>query len=102
MPLTLTGHLHKIAETSQTDRKTGEIRPKYTAEVLDTRRGRTVVEGLTIEDTMVSEWKKALNQEISIAVRPYAMKNDDGSILSGLSLAEKGALPVIHKAKQAA
>jgi len=102
MPLTLTGHLHKIAETSQTNRSTGEIRPKYIAEVLDTRRNRTVVESLTLDETVLPEWKKAVGQEISIAVRPYAMKNDDGSILSGLSCAEKGALPVIHKSKQAA
>lgn len=102
MPLTLTGHLHKIAETSQTDRKTGEIRPKYIAEVLDTRKGRTVIESLTIEDTVFPEWKKAVGQEISIGVRPYSMKTEDGSLISGLSCAEKSALPVIHKVKTAA
>lgn len=102
MSLVLTGRVIQIFEGSQTNRTTGEIRPKYAAEILHTVRGRSVVENLNIDLSIHAEWSKAVNHEISIEVKPYAMKSDDGSILSGLTLAQKGALPVIHKPKSAA
>lgn len=91
--ITLSGTLYKIVPTENTDRKTGEITKGHTAEILSEARGKTEVVSLKLDSSVVDAWKKCLKKDISIEVRPWALRTETG-VNAGLALADKKALPV--------
>lgn len=100
--LTLTGKILNIVQSQNTNRATGEIRQRYTAEILHTVRGRSEIVNLNLDQAASLEWQKAVGHDISVEVRSYAIKTEDGGLMEGFALADKTALPTIHKALKAA
>lgn len=98
----LTGKLYNIAVNDVTDRETGEVSKVHTAEILHTVRGKTEIAGLKLDAAVADSWAKALNRDIAVEVRFYAMKNREGGIQSGLTCADKKALPLLLRAAPAA
>jgi hypothetical protein len=98
----LTGKLYNIAATEATDRESGEVSKVHTAEILHTVRGKTEIAGLKLDPSVADSWAKALGRDIAVEVRFYAMKNREGGIQSGLTCADKKALPVLLRAAPAA
>lgn len=94
----LTGKLYNIAITEATERETGEVSKVYTAEILHTARGKTEITGLKLDSSVADMWGKAIGRDIAVEVRFYAMKNREGGIQSGLTCADKKALPVLLRA----
>ena len=95
----ITGTLYKIAPGQNTDRKTGEITTVHSAEILHTARGKTEIASVKLDPLVVDQWSKAVGKDITNEVRFYAMKTSEGSIMSGLILADKKSLPGIHASK---
>lgn len=93
--ISITGKLYNIATTQSTDRETGEVLNTSTAEILHTSRGKTELAALKLDPSIVESWSKVIGKDISTEVRFYAMKNREGGIQSGLTLADKKALPVL-------
>lgn len=93
--ISLHGKLHDIVKGENKDNETGEIVATFTAEVLHKSRGKSVVDSVKLDPSVVNQWTKAIGQDISVEVRFYAMKGRDGSITSGFTLADKKCLPVV-------
>lgn len=98
----LTGKLYNIAVTEATDRETAEVSKVHTAEILHTVRGKTELVGLKLDAAVSDAWAKALGRDIAVEVRFYAMKNREGGIQSGLTCADKKALPLLMRTAPAA
>lgn len=96
--ITLTGKLLNIVKGEQADRKTGELHPTYTAEVLHQSRGKSIIDSLKLDASIVGAWSKAIGSDVSVEVRSYAMANGTGGVLSGYALADKKALPTLQSA----
>lgn len=91
--LTMTGKLLNIVQGQQTNKDTGEVTPTFTAEVLRKSRGKSVVDNLKIDPSVVPQWTKAIGFDFFVEVRSYAMPNGRGDINTGYSLANKTDLP---------
>lgn len=89
----INGKLYGIAVSDNTDRDTGEVTKVHTAEVLHKSRGKSEIVGLKLDPLVVSAWSKCIGRDFNCEVRFYAMKNREGGIQSGLTLADKKALP---------
>lgn len=89
----ITGKLINIASSPFTDRQTGEQSTTHTAEVLHQVKGKSEVQGLKLDASVLDAWAKAVGRDISVEVRSYAMKRDDGTIMAGYGLADKRSLP---------
>lgn len=98
----LLGTLYNIASLPVTDRKTGEVSTTHTAEVLHTTRGKTEIASVKINEAVLEGWQKCKGRDISVEVRFYAMKTSEGGIMSGLTLADKNAFPMVEALKKAA
>lgn len=98
--ISITGTLYNIAASQNTDRETGEVSTVHTAEILHQTRGKSEIAGVKLDPSVVPSWEKAKGREISAEVRFYAMKNREGGIQSGLTLADKKGLPVILQAQK--
>lgn len=95
------GKLYNIAHGENKDRETGEITVSHTAEILHTARGKTEIASVKLDAAVLEPWTKAVGKDISAEVRFYAMKTREGSIMSGLTLADKKALPTLQAAAPA-
>lgn len=93
--ITLTGKLLNIVQGENKDRETGEITPSHTAEILHQSRGKSVIESVKLDASIVIQWGKAVGSDISVEVRSYAMNNGKGGVISGYALADKKCLPVV-------
>ena len=93
--LTLTGQLLDIVGGQNTNRDTGEVSQQFTAEVLHKVRGKSVVDSVKIDKEVVHQWEKVIGKTITVEVGFYAMKQSDGSIQKGLTLADKKCLPTL-------
>lgn len=89
----ISGKLINIATSPFTDRQTGEQSTTYTAEVLHQVKGKSEVQGLKLDASVFDGWSKAVGRDISVEVRSYALKRDDGTLLAGYGLADKRCLP---------
>lgn len=98
MPLTLSGTLVDIVESSFTDRQTGEVQQNFNAEILHKQGGRHEVDSVKVDKTTVTEWHKLRGKKVSVEVRPYAVLKKEGGIMQGYSLVDKKALPNIIQA----
>ena len=96
--LSLTGKLIDIARTQATDQKTGEVSQVFAAEILHKERGKSVVESLKFDASVLPHWEKAIGKELTVEVRMYAMGGNGGSVQSGLAMADKKSLPVFWNA----
>lgn len=94
--LTLTGKVLDVIP-GRTNQVTGQIYPPA-VEILHKVKGKSEVEQLKIDPKTVAAWEKAAGQNITIEVNYYAMKGSEGAIISGLSLADKSALPTVQAA----
>lgn len=94
--LTLSGQLWKIQESDYTDKTTGVISKKYKAEVLDSVGGKTSIETITIDPSVVMHWRKLEGANVTIQVRMFALAGTrPGSPpIFGLSLVDKNSIPV--------
>lgn len=97
MPLTLSGKIVGIAQSSFTDRSTGEVSQNFNAEILHKQGGRHEVDSVKIDPSTANEWHKLIGKEIEIEVRPYAVLKKEGGIMQGFSLPNKKALPNLLK-----
>lgn len=94
--LTLSGQLINVVPTENTNRNTGEVTKSYVAEILHKSRERHAVESVKLDAEALSSWTSAIGKHISCEVRMYAIKGSDGSVQSGLTLADKKCLPIVH------
>ncbi len=94
--LTLTGKILAVIPGESTNRTTGEVSKNFTVEILHSSRGRSVVESVKIDPEVGPQWTKLVGADMSVEVRTYAMKTADG-FNSGLTLADKKALPQVHQ-----
>lgn len=94
--LTLSGQLWKIQESDYTDKTTGVIAKKYKAEVLDSVGGKTSIETITIDPSVVTHWRKLEGSNVTVQVRMFALAGTrPGSPpIFGLSLVDKNSIPV--------
>lgn len=92
--ITLTGKLLDIVKSEKKDFKTGELSAEYSAEILHKSRGKSVVESVKMDISVVGAWTKAIGHEISCEVSFYAMTSKEGGLIKGLALADKKSLPV--------
>jgi hypothetical protein len=99
--ITLFGQLLNVIPGENKNRETGEITKNFTAEVLHQSRGRSVVDSVKLDTEVGPAWTKLIGQDISVEVRFYAMKTSEG-VTSGLTLADKKALPQVHPRQKAA
>lgn len=93
--INITGKLHNTTHSRPINRSTGELRDVYTAEILHTVKGRSEIEYLKLDAKVFGAWTKAIGNDITAEVRFYAMKTDDGNVMSGLILADKSSLPTV-------
>ena len=93
--ISITGKVHNIVTGDYTDPKTGEVLPVHTVEILHTVRGKTEIANLKIDAVILEAWQKAIGHDICQEVRFWAMKTSEGGVLSGLTLPDKKALPVV-------
>ena len=93
--LTLSGKLLNIVQGEKKDYTTGEISPSFTAEILHQARGKSLVDTVKIDPSTLMIWEKLIGQDLSFEVRVYAMKGNDGTVQSGLTLADKKGLPFV-------
>lgn len=94
--LTLSGKVLDVIP-GRTNQTTGQIYPPA-VEILHKVKGKSQVEQLKIDPKTQGAWEKASGQNITIEVNYYAMKGTEGAIVSGLSLADKSALPTVQAA----
>jgi hypothetical protein len=94
--LTLTGQILNVIPGENKDRNTGEITRITTVEILHQSRGRSVVESVKCDIEVTAAWTKLIGKNISVEVRMYAMKTGEGGVTSGLTLADKKALPFVQ------
>lgn len=94
--LTLTGKVLDVI-AARTNQTTGQIYPPA-VEILHKVRGKSEVEQLKIDPKTETAWLKASGQNITVEVNYYAIANKDGAISSGLTLADKSALPTVQAA----
>jgi hypothetical protein len=92
--ITLTGKLLDIVKSEKKDFKTGELSPEYSAEILHKSRGKSVVESVKMDMSVVGAWSKVVGHDISCEVSFYAMTSKEGGLIKGLALADKKSLPV--------
>ena len=95
------GKVLNCTHTTNTVRSSGEIRQNYTAEILHTVRGRSEIEYLKLDGKVFPQWQAAIGKEVTAEIRFYAMKSDDGNVMSGITLADKAALPTLAHVPQA-
>jgi hypothetical protein len=101
--LQLTGKVIDIVSGQNTDQATGQISTVHSAEILHKVRGKSEIASVKLDPSVVEPWTKAVGRDVSVEIRFYAMKTREGSILSGLTLADKKSLPTVHRpAAQAA
>lgn len=100
--LTLSGQILGVIAGENKNRDTGEITKTATVEILHQSRGRSVVEAIKIDTEVTAAWTKLIGKNISVEVRTYAMKSSDGGVNSGLTLADKKALPFVDQERKAA
>ena len=93
--ITLTGKLLNIVQGENKDRETGEITPSHTAEILHQSRGKSVIESVKLDASILAQWGSAVGSDISVEVRSWAMSNGKGGVNSGYALADKKCLPVV-------
>lgn len=93
--LTLTGRLIGLVRSDNTDRETGAITQVVAAEILHQERGKSVIESLKFDLACIPGWEKCIGKDVELEVRMYAMKGNNGSIQSGLALADKKAYPMV-------
>lgn len=98
MPLYLVGQLLDIARGESKDPKTGEINATVAAEILHKERGKSTIESLKFDPSVLAQWDGAKGKNVQIEVRQFAMKSSEGGVIAGLSLVDKKALPTILKA----
>lgn len=91
--LQLIGNLYDVTSKNVVDRETGVITLQHTAEVLHRSNGKAEILALKLDQAVADSWSKAKARDISVEVRPYAMKTREGGIMQGLTLADKRALP---------
>jgi hypothetical protein len=91
--ITMTGKLLNIVQGQQTNKDTGEVTATYTAEVLRLSRGKSVIDNLKLDVSVVPQWKKAVGFDFFIEVRSYSMANGKGGVIAGYALANKTDLP---------
>lgn len=97
--LQLNGLIYDVTSKNVTDRETGAIGVQHSAEILHKSNGKTEVLALKLDPTVFDSWLKAKGRDMTVEVRPYAMKTREGGILQGLTLADKRALPNILRAQ---
>lgn len=100
--LTLSGQILNVISGENKNRDTGEITKTATVEILHQSRGRSVVEAIKIDIEVFAAWMKLIGKNISVEVRTYAMKSSDGGVNSGLTLADKKALPFVDAERKVA
>lgn len=99
----LTGKLLDVTSARKKDFETGELSINHTCEILHKRRGKSVIEALTLDSSVTEAWLKAIGREITVEIDFYAMKTREGAIRSGPFLVDKKSLPTVHRpAAQAA
>lgn len=91
--IVLFGTLYNVVGLPSIDHETKAETITYTAEILHSVKGKTEIASVKLDGSVVDGWKKATGKEISCEVRFYAMKNREGGIQSGLTLADKKAFP---------
>jgi hypothetical protein len=79
----------------QRTRESFEHDPSFTAEILHQARGKSLVDTVKIDPSTLPTWEKLIGQDLSFEVRVYAMKGNDGTVQSGLTLADKKGLPFV-------
>ena len=92
--LIMHGQVLNIVQSTKKDFKTGELTPEYSAEILRKQGGKSVIDSLKLDVSVVGAWSKAIGLHVTCEVRSYAMKTAD-SVLSGYSLADKKSLPTV-------
>ena len=76
----------------------GVIDSRAQVEILHRVRGKSRVDTVRIDVSVVPAWEKVAGKDVRVDVDFYAMPVAEGQIVSGFMMADKKALPVIVSA----